>query len=308
MVSAAIALAGWAYAPWGIAFPGVRVSSDAPFKPMTVALLAFAAWLAASSRMRGAYARRSALAFYAIATMALFLCTLGPKPTFAGHQFLYEPPYAWLMRLPVFGLIRVPSRFGLPAMLALATTGALAFDRLRLSSSARRTFGVAIMIAIVADGWMWPVALPALPEVWPASHASRAAAVIELPLGELMGDIAATYRATVHQRPVVNGSSGFEPPYYQALRLALREHDANVLDALASRGPLLAVVDAQADPDGTERRWIESLGTREPAAASRWSFFTLAQKPALPNLCGGGDRLAAVAARAGDAAIDLTRW
>jgi F5/8 type C domain len=157
----------------------------------------------------------------------------------------------------------------------------------------------------VADGWMWPVPLPALPEVWPASHASRAAAVIELPLGELTSDIAATYRATVHQHPVVNGSSGFEPPYYQALRLALREHDANVLDALVSRGPLLAVVDAQADPDGTERRWIESIGTREADAATRWTFFHLAQKPAPPDLCRGGDRLTPVAARTGDATIDL---
>ena len=90
----------------------VSASSDAPFKPMTVALVAIAAWVGASSRLRGAYERRSALAFYAIATIMLFLCSLGPKPTVAGHQFLYEPPYAWLMRLPVFSSIRVPARFG----------------------------------------------------------------------------------------------------------------------------------------------------------------------------------------------------
>jgi len=50
----------------------------------------------------------------------LALCSLGPKPTFMGHQFLYEPPYAWLMRFPIFDAIRVPARFGLPAIHNLA--------------------------------------------------------------------------------------------------------------------------------------------------------------------------------------------
>ena len=69
-----------------------------------------AIWLGASSKLRGAFGRRSAFAFYAIASVVLALCSLGPKPTFAGHQFLYEPPYAWLMRLPIFSAIRVPAR------------------------------------------------------------------------------------------------------------------------------------------------------------------------------------------------------
>src|SRR6185503_3160432 len=141
-------------------FAGVTMSSNAPFKPMTVALLALVVWLGASSRMRAAYARRSAFAFYALATLVLCVCSLGPKPTLAGHQFLYEPPYAWLMRIPIFASIRVPARFGLPVMLALAITGALAFNRLRLDGMARRALAAALLIGIAADGWISHLALP----------------------------------------------------------------------------------------------------------------------------------------------------
>ncbi len=146
LVCAAIALCGWAFAPWRIAFAGVRISSDAPFKSMTVALLALAIWLGASSRLRSAYARRSVFAFYAIATVFLALCSLGPKPTLAGHQFLYQPPYAWLMWFPVFDAIRAPARIGLPVMLTLATTGALAFNRLQLTIKARRLLAAAVLV------------------------------------------------------------------------------------------------------------------------------------------------------------------
>ena len=138
LVCAAIALCGWAYSPWRIAFAGVRISSDAPFKSMTVALLAVAIWLGASSRLRSAYARRSVFAFYIIATLFLALCSLGPKPTLAGHQFLYQPPYAWLMWFPVFDAMRAPARMGLPVMVTLATAGALAFNQLQLTAQTRR--------------------------------------------------------------------------------------------------------------------------------------------------------------------------
>jgi hypothetical protein len=61
---------------------------------MTLALLSVAIWLGASSQLRGAYRRRSTFAFYGIATVMLCVFSLGPKPAFAGQQFLYEPPYA----------------------------------------------------------------------------------------------------------------------------------------------------------------------------------------------------------------------
>src|SRR6185503_20242413 len=72
---AAIAASGWAFAPWRIDVPGLKISSDAPFKPFSLAALACAASVGISSRVRGAFVRRSALAFYLLATMVLFLCS-----------------------------------------------------------------------------------------------------------------------------------------------------------------------------------------------------------------------------------------
>jgi len=284
---AAIAFCGWAYAPWQVAFAGVRISSDAPFKSMSTALLAVAVWLAASSKLRGAYARRSPLAFYAIATVVLALCSLGPKPTFMGHQFLYEPPYAWLMRFPIFDAIRVPARFGLPVMLALAMTGALAFNRLRFTGRTRSSFAALLLIGIVADGWIKPLTLLTMPDTWAAWRAAGYAAVLELPLGEVYDDTPAMYRAMTHGHPLVNGSSGFEPTHYFTLRKALEEHDPAVLDGFPPGQRVLIVVDKQKDPEGRWQQFLRSLGhVTAIADEARWAFFA-SENPPEPPVCDG---------------------
>ena len=287
-VGAAIAFCGWAYAPWRVAFAGVTISSDAPFKPMTVALLALVVWLGASSRMRAAYARRSAFAFYGIATVVLFLCSLGPKPTFAGHQFLYQSPYLWLMKTPFFASVRVPARFGLPMMLALAVTGAIAFDRLRLRATARRSLAAALLIGIMADGWISPLTLPSVPDTWTASRADGFAAVLELPLGDTFGDLAATYRAIDHRHPVVNGNSGFEPPHYLALRAALEERDPTAFDGLPAQGRILVVVDKRNDPNlEWDRFLMANPRVKRLAPDTRWAFYALDPPPVDAPPCSG---------------------
>ena len=150
---------------------------------------------------------------------------------------MYQPPYAWLMRLSIFESIRVPARFAMPAMLALAMTGALAFDRLRLGPRPRRALAAALMIGIVADGWIRELPLPAVPDVWSASRADGFAAVLELPLGDTFGDLAAMYRAIAHRHPLVNGNSGFEPTHYATLRTAIDERDPAAFDGLPATEP-----------------------------------------------------------------------
>jgi hypothetical protein len=299
-----IAICGWAYAPWRIALPGVRISSDAPFKSITVALFALVLWIAASSRMREAYARRSAFAFYVIATMVLALCSLGPKPTLAGYQVLYEPPYAWLMRFPVFDAIRVPARFGLPVMLTLAVTGALAFERFRFEERTRRALAVALLIGIAADGWVAPPALPTLPDTWPSARADGFGAVIELPLGDVFDDTAAMYRAMTHRRPLVNGASGFEPTHYFTLKTALAEHDPSAFDGFPPGQRLLLVVDKQKDPKHGWTRFLASLPHVTPIADDeRWAFFAAEPQPVKP-VCAGSS-IPIVRASTNDTPADL---
>ena len=287
-VCAAIAFAGWAYAPWRVSLAGITISSNTPFKIMTVALVLLAIWMGASSPLRGAYARRSAFAFYGITALILFLCSLGPKPTFAGQQFLYEPPYAWLMRLPVFSSIRVPARFGLPMMLALATTGAIAFSRVRLQGTPRRALAAVLLLGIAADGWISPLMLPAVPDTWTASRADGFAAVVELPLGDVMADLAATYRAIGHRHPIVNGSSGFSPSHYFTLRAALEEHDPTAFDGLPSSGRVLAVVDKRNDADlGWDRYLTANPRVTRLAPDDRWEFYAIEPPPVAAAACSG---------------------
>src|SRR5205823_5869888 len=156
----------------------------------------------------------------------LFVCSFGPKPMFLGQQVLYQPPYAWLMHLPVFSSeIRAPGRFAMLAVLTLSVAGALAFDRLGLNASTRRIVGVALMAGIIADGWIRDLPLPALPHALPAERVAGFDTVVELPLGEGFQDAAAMYRATAHKHAIVNGASGYMPSHYEAMGFAVREKD-----------------------------------------------------------------------------------
>jgi hypothetical protein len=305
-VCAAIAVCGWAYAPWRTDIAGIKLSSDAPFKPATLAVWVLIAWFGVSSRLRGAYIRRSPLAFYLIATLLLAVCSLGPKPTFAGHQFLYEPPYLWLMQFPVFDSIRVPARFGLLVVLTLATTAAIAFDRLPLESRARRRLAAALLVAVVADGWIGSLAVPSPPAAWPAVRANGFAAVLELPLGDLLGDMAAMFRAIDHRHPVVNGSSGFEPTHYFTLKTALEEHDPAVFDGFPTAGRILVAV---ANRDDRDRTWDQFLAAHprvtrlEPERS--WAFYAIDPPSVVPPAC-SGDRARIVSVTASEGAADLS--
>jgi hypothetical protein len=285
---AALAILGWTIAPWRIAFAGVSVSSDAPFKPFSLAVLALAAWVGASSRMRQAYARRSPLAFYGIAAALLFLCALGPKPALFGHQILYKPVYAWLMELQVFGAIRAPARFAMPAMLALSVAGAVAFSRLSSDRTWRPAFTLLLMCGVVADSWVSNLPLVPLPDRWPATRADGFAAVLELPLGDVFDDIAAMYRTTDHRHPVLNGASGFEATHYFTLKSALEEHDPAALDGLPADAPVLVVVDRRKDPSGQWAQFLESGSRIRPLRTDRhWQFFSAGSPPPRAPVCGG---------------------
>jgi hypothetical protein len=304
-LAAAIAALAWGFGPWRLDLPGLRISSDSPYKQMSFALLLFIAWAATRVAMRRAWARRSVFAFYAIATLLLFLCSLGPRPRFAGHEFLYQPPYRWLMSLPAFGSIRVPARFAMPAMLALATAGAVGFSRLRIDARWRRSVLTLALLGIAADGWLAPLPLPAVPDAWPPARAAGFAAVIELPLGDLIDDLAAMYRTTTHGRPTVNGSSGFEPGYYSAVRTALAEQDPIAFDWLSPPGPALIVLNRRAADAGDWDRFVSGYPrVSRLSSDERWSFYAIAPASPPPAAC-GGSALAVRSITSNDVPIEL---
>ena len=244
--------------PWKVG----RLSVGTFYKPFS---LAFYSWLAAfllSAPVRNAYSRRSTFGFYVLCALALFLFSLGPRAALLNHQFLYESPYSWLMRISVFrDSVRVPARFGMLVILSLSGAAAIAWTRLVSNRAIAKTSLVAV--AIVADSWISGLALPQPPPSWPETVATKSVeAVLALPM-DTMRDIAAMYRGSLAGVRTINGNSGYEPPHYRPMIFALENHDETVFNVIAERGPILVAVDRTA-PGGVETAdWLK----RSPAAA-----------------------------------------
>lgn len=286
LIAASAATAG----PWRLDAGWLRVSVTVWHKPLSLALAFALMAMATSSTFRSAARDRSPLAFYLVAALVFLLCSLGPEPTAWGERMLYQPPYAWLMRLPLFAdSVRVPARFAMLLALALAAAGSMAADRLTAGSPHRRRLLSLAAVAIVAESWMSPVPLAAVPRSdYQVRPTDAVAAVLELPLGDVYRDIAAMSRATRRQVPTVNGYNGFEPIYYQTLRRALAERDGTILHALASRGALLVAVDNRQ----RGASWREFVAAHEGAQYLRedgpWTLYRIPRRaPSRSASCEG---------------------
>ena len=126
LVATAVSVARILHGPFRLEVGGLRLLSvTSPEKPVSVAALCFVAAALLHPAVRAAWQRRSALAFYALATVAMWLMALGPAPTLMNTPAIYKAPYAWLMLLPGADGVRVPARFWMLGVLCLAVTAAL---------------------------------------------------------------------------------------------------------------------------------------------------------------------------------------
>src|SRR5262249_9226111 len=240
-----------------------------------------------SVSFRRAWQSRSIPAFYAFAMAVMYVLALGPSPTLFGRPIFYEPPYAWLMRLPGFDVLRVPARFAMLAVLCQSMLVGLA----RATQSRRATvrpreqgvwLGVACA-ALLADGWVRLTVVapsPPAPADW-----GNAAAILELPAGRPELDFPAIYHGMFHGRPIVNGYSGYAPPHYIPLAHALRDRHYEAIGELAAFGPIAVAID-NASVQSAEA--VEGMGRLQRierrTAPPGWTLFhapqqTLARTP-----------------------------
>lgn len=211
-----------------------------------------------SPRARGALAHRSPFVFYAAGILLFGVLACGPVLK-TGDAILLDPaPYGWLMMLPGFNELRVPTQIKMIHLLCLAVASGLAFTRLFLPGRTTTVAAVLVCsVGLLADGWITGMPMAVAQAEWPvAEPADRTEPILELPLGPDF-DAGATLRASRHHRRVMNGVSGYDPPYYEALKAGLRSHDLPLMAAIATFGPLDVVVDASADPDGGYGRYAE---------------------------------------------------
>ncbi len=245
------------FGSWKVEIGGVTLLSvGTPHKPLSVAFVLLIAAAALSPTARALWVRRSPLAFFLIAAFAMWLLALGPAPTLMNQPILYKSPYTWLMYLPGVEGVRVPARFWMIAVLCLAAAGSLAAARLALRwPHLRRAFVVVACAGMLAEGWPRPMNMPEPPGRRP--NRTGAVARLDLPITE-GHDLKALYWGVFHQRPLVNGYSGYFAPHYWVLRYLIEQGDHEVLTAMARFGDLEVVIDRDEDDDERWEKFVDS--------------------------------------------------
>jgi hypothetical protein len=250
----ALVAAGTFVGPWSLSIGPLTLSARQTVQPFSITVLCAIMLGLTSPTFVAAFRRHSIFAFYTTAAFMTWSFMLGPRPTLLGRQLLYRGPYAFLMWLPGFDeRLRVPARFVMMTILAVAIAAGIALIRLTGSASRAVRVGVTalVLLAITADSWTFVLPMPSvppflrLPDEVPAS-----AAVLELPLGNVGPDIAAVYRSIGHGRPVINGYSGYGPPHYRVLGPALGERDDSVLKTMTKFAPIAVVIAREDDRTG----------------------------------------------------------
>jgi hypothetical protein len=227
--------------------------------------------------------------FFVAALVAAAWLSLGPSPQVMGRPLDLTSAYRWLYDyVPGFDGVRVPARYGMVVALMLAVLGGFGAARVSLTR-----YGPALCVALVGlllvesmprpfivngagtiPGYRQPEARLYPPGRGPAVYAAVArladdAVLAELPLGQPDFDIRAMYYSTTHWRRILNGYSGFFPPQYGPLTVALTqipEHaDASWL-VLRERGATHVLVheDAYLNTEGPDTsRALRDRGARE---------------------------------------------
>jgi hypothetical protein len=266
----------------------ISVRLFSAWRPFVFAIGGAALTLALSRRARTAAADLvSAPVVWAIAFAALAAwLSLGPLPSVGGDQLRDATIYPLLYKyVPGFDGLRVPARFAMIVMLALAwgaSSGWIAIAR----HAGTRVWPIVCVLALVdAAAFPIPVNGRAMSDVYlpppatvpiAAPPLQRAMAelppqsvVVELPFGDVSWEIRYVYLSMFHWRPLVNGYSGHFPPHYLTLRAALgglpEAQEMRAWPLLAASGATHAVVHGEAlGPDRTARmrEWLERHGAR----------------------------------------------
>jgi hypothetical protein len=216
--------------------------------------------------------------------LAAVWLSLGPRPRALGRPLELAAPYAVLMEhVPGFDGLRAPARFAMIATLMLAVLagyGADAVSRWRRG----RIWLTAAGLVFLIEGNSLPFQTNAtyaprefagleprlrLPALAPAIYHQVGrlqpdATLVELPLGHPDFDLRAMFYSTVHWRRLLNGYSGFFPPHYPQLVVALSDvprHTDLAWNALRAGGATHAIVH--------EGAYLSGAGAETSAALRR---------------------------------------
>jgi hypothetical protein len=229
-----LATSSWNHV-WGeVTAPFRDTYSNNLFPGLALPLLALAGAVTLARQWRRP--SREALAMLAMALAAVAVA-LGPEVRLMGHDVV-PGPFALARALPLFRMIRVPSRAGVFLVLPLAMLAAKALTAWR----PRPVAFALVVVAALAETLIVPIPMPGWAQVVdtrrppPAVYAWLAAqpgepVVVELPMLDINGIVEhPAYHESIylvqstrgHWKPLVNGYAGIEPTPYVAVRNAAR--------------------------------------------------------------------------------------
>jgi hypothetical protein len=231
----------------------------------------FRARVAAFMRTRG---------FFVLAVCLAMWLSLGVSPQTLGRPLNLTGAYQLLYNyVPGFDGLRVPARFNMVTVLMLAILGgygAAAVARWRwgwlaLAVLTTAFFAESLVRPFPLNGigtlrdYATPEARVYRPARAPAVYKRLAQesdiVLAELPLGQPDYDTRAIFYSIVHRGRLLNGYSGFFPPHYGLLALALSDvpaHAMSAWDTLRSGGASHVIVH--------EAAWLDDRGSRTTTA------------------------------------------
>ena len=243
-----LATSSWNHV-WGeVTAPFRTTYSNNLFPGLALPLLALAGGIALWRTGRRPSREAWALVAMALATVAV---ALGPEVRFLGRD-LFPGPFALARELPLFRMIRVPSRAGIFLVLPLAMLAAKALTAWRprpvvLGAVAALAILETVIAPIPMPGWAQVVDTrrPA-PPVYDWLAAQPEAVVAELPMLDIRGifehpayheSIYLVQSTRGHWKTLANGYAGIEPTPYVVLRNAVRTFPSAIaLDTLRGHG------------------------------------------------------------------------
>ena len=235
--------------------PGAR--APLPYKdgPEQALFLGFVAMLlAAAGALAAPQGLKRIAAVYSVLALVGLVLSLGPN----GIRAVYAALYGNLVGMAA---IRAPARFSVLTLLSVAMLAALAVRALELRRPRLGRFsGAAVFALIAVEFGNGAIAFPAPPALTTAAgrwlrEQPGSGAVVCVPMGPFADNTPCMLQSLEHGRPIVNGYSGFRPPFFETLLDAVNRlpasqalvtlHDLGV-EFVVSDGPL------ETDPDSRD--------------------------------------------------------
>lgn len=278
-------------------------------------LLGYGRRLMPSLRATAAGLGRSPAVAFGVLTITAATLAFGPDIQVNGTIRATGHLYSWLYaNLPGFDGLRVPARAAMVAGCLLAVGAGLGAAVLLQRAAFRKWLFPVLVAALLADGWLvhpFPTVVDPpgdelvlgdldlfdpVPQVFTGSRTPgvyRAAArlqagsvLVEFPFGQRTWDYHATFYASAHWHPVMNGMSGFIPADYErnvsALSWPAKQPD-EAWRILTRNGVSHVILHRRAyPPDEVDRilEWLNRQGARRLWTDGRDDLFELPRRGA----------------------------